>query len=238
MQVSVSWATSGSYSGKNGSFLHVCFSAAPILQHNNFNNTKFCVLYWAADIHIPLYTMNENLLQYILFSIYVFYLPFACRVELIPRGGGAGDCGRPVQCLPATRRQWTVDTRARTHPLRYRWPSHYELIIHDGRNNVMWTHFGFVLQFNKNRIFHQSIIFTILPVSTSLEELGHVAFNDWLPTEQNGAWDGSGGSVVSGSNMCMCILPIIGNTVLCGQSPNFQQQQQLVKGLSIRDWLL
>ena len=24
------------------------------------------------------------------------------------------------QCLPATRRQWTVDTRARTHPLRYR----------------------------------------------------------------------------------------------------------------------
>ena len=141
------------------------------------------------------------------------------------------------QCLPATRRQWTVDTRARTHPLRYRWPSHYELYMMAAiMLCCMWTHFGFVLQFNKNRIFHQSIIFTILPVSTSLEELGHVAFNDWLPTEQNGAWDGSGGSVVSGSNMCMCILPIIGNTVLCGQSPNFQQQQQLVKGL--RDWLL
>ena len=198
MQVSVSWATSGSYSGKNGSFLHVCFSAAPILQHNNFNNTKFCVLYWAADIHIPLYTMNENLLQYILFSIYVFYLPFACRVELIPRGGGAGDRGRPV----SPRHQKTVDSG---HPCQDS-PAPLPMTqplwsVHDGLNNVLWTHFGFVLQFNKNRIFHHSSIFTMLPVSTSLEELGHVAFNDWLPTEQNGAWDGSGGSVVSGSNM-------------------------------------
>ena len=138
------------------------------------------------------------------------------------------------QCLPATRRQWTVDTRARTHPLRYRWPSHYELYMMAAI--MLCEHISDL--FYNLIIIDQSIIFTILPVSTSLEELGHVAFNDWLPTEQNGAWDGSGGSVVSGSNMCMCILPIIGNTVLCGQSPNFQQQQQLVKGLSIRDWLL
>ena len=136
MQVSVSWATSGSYSGKNGSFLHVCFSAAPILQHNNFNNTKFCVVYWAADIHIPLYTMNENLLQYILFSINVFYSPFACRVELNPRDVGAGDRGRPVQCLPATRRQWTPAPRQDSPaPLPMTQPL---WIIHDGRNNVDW----------------------------------------------------------------------------------------------------
>ena len=164
MQVSVSWATSGSYSGKNGSFLHVCFSAAPILQHNNFNNTKFCVVYWAADIHIPLYTMNENLLQYILFSIYVFYSPFACRVELNPRDVGAGDRGRPVQCLPATRRQWTVDTRARTHPLRYRWPSHYEVYMMAAI--MLCKHIStLIYKFNKNWIFHHSSIFTILHVS-------------------------------------------------------------------------
>ena len=91
-------------------------------------------MYWAADIHIPLYTMNENLLQYILFSINVFYSPFACRVELNPRDVGAGDRGQcSVSPPPEDSGQWTPApglTRSATDD-----PAIMKL--HDGRNNVM-----------------------------------------------------------------------------------------------------